>query len=70
MTFIRVKIWSWKHFFLGQQTTATNLDATEQQVRDWIEKSTSRGGGGNYDPESLKCIDRKVKERYVTLTPL
>lgn len=70
MAFVKVKIWSWNHFFSGQHTIATTLSATEQQVRGWISQTTDRGGGGNYDPESLTCVERKVKSHRVTLTTL
>lgn len=70
MKFIKVKTWSWHHFFSGDQAIHTSLDATEQQVRSWIGQMTCRGGNGNYDPKSLKCKEIKVKERRVTLTKL
>jgi len=70
MKFIKVKQWAWKHFFLGPLTAVTSLSATEQQVRSWIGQCDARGGGGNYDPDSLTCKEVKVKERRVTLTQL
>jgi hypothetical protein len=70
MKFIKVKVWSWKHFFSGQQAIATDLSATEQQVRSWIGQQTSRGGHGNYDPTTLTCKEMKVKERRTEITKL
>jgi hypothetical protein len=69
-TLIKVKQWSWKHFFNGVQSIITKEEVTEQQVRSWIGQSTQRGGGGNYDTKSLTSKTIKVKERRTTITSI
>lgn len=70
MKFIKVLEWSWKRFFLGDMIIHTTTDVTEKQVRDWIEKSTTNGGNGNYQKDSLVKKEVKVKEKSVVLTKI
>lgn len=60
-SFVKAHLWSWKHVFTGQMSVLAELGVTEQQVRSWIEQSTSRGGSGNHDSKSLVCKQVKVK---------
>ena len=67
MKFVKVKVWTWEHFFSGKKSIQTELDATEEDVRNHIEKDTSLGGSGNYDKQSLKCEIVKIKANKVGL---
>ena len=59
-----VNLWSWELF---NRTFAIhcNETVTELEVRDWIEKSTLRGGSGNYKKDTLKCKRVKVKNKLI-----
>lgn len=69
-SFIKVRQWTWKRFFLGEMSIYTEEAATEHQVKSWIGQSMDRGAGGNYDPNSLTSKMVKVKDRRVTVTKL
>lgn len=62
MKFKRVARWTWRRFFAGEMSIHTCLDATEDQVRKYIESAIDRGAGGNYAYYSLSCKIVKVKE--------
>jgi hypothetical protein len=68
MKFTLVAYWSWNRFFSGPHGIYTNLEATEKQVKNWIEGHPSRGGSGNYDQKTLLRQTIKVKTTKVTLT--
>lgn len=70
MKFVKVRFWTWEHFFSGEMGIQTKLDATEEQVRKYIERNTSRGGNGNYDQSSLKTGITKLKISKVNIVNL
>jgi hypothetical protein len=70
MKFVCVRYWSWRHFFSGEMGIHTELDTTEEQVKEYIERSTQRGGGGNWDTDSLKTGIVKVKANKADIVTL
>jgi hypothetical protein len=67
MKFTRCKIWTWKRFFTGEMSIATNPETTEEQVREQIEKRIGWGGSGNWDPRSLTVKETKIKTKKLKL---
>ena len=59
--FVKVKVWVYERFSGDASCIPASLDSTEEQVRAYIERQTSRGGAGNYKKESLKVVIAKVK---------
>lgn len=68
--FTHVTTWIWHHFFRGDITIMTEDSATEEMVRNYIERDTGRGAGGNYDSSSLVSKIVKMKKKYVKMTDL
>ena len=65
--FVLVRYWTWEHFS-GKQSICTSVDATEHQVKSWINQSTARGAGGNYKADSLISKVQKVKASRISPT--
>lgn len=70
MKFTKVRFWTWKHFFSGQMCIQTKLDATEEQVQEYINHNTSTGGSGNWDLNSLTTEVKSIKASKANITNL
>lgn len=63
--FIRVKKWSWVHFFSRQQLTFTDVSVTEEQFRQYLDSGP--GAGGNWDPKSISVSEIDIKAKNKSL---
>lgn len=63
MQFIKVKLWGYRRFFLGEDAFHTSPEVTEERVRKYLNQMF----GGNWEPRSLTSRDVKVKEKKANL---